>query len=226
MRRFPLASALTFVVASVVALPVFLHADDELPTAVRITAEYQDHDVRKVVADIAMKAEANLIISPQFEGTITVKFHEAPWRAALEQVVRTTGFALVEEDYDILRVVAGASEPGTDYYRFRHRLPGAAPQQGGDPSVPPVQPPLVAAIQRILDREHCQIRYIPAQSTVIYTGSPDALETVRAILSAFDQPPVVETTGAIRGYERLLAEARTEMAAKYFLRRLEDLRKP
>ena len=223
MRRLPLHPTLALALLLVVALPAFLHAGDEPPAPVRITAAYDGADVRTVVTDIAGQAQANVIVSQDFQGRITVEFQDVPWRQALEQVVRTAGFALVEEDYGILRVLAGRAERGTATYRFRHRLPEAPPPTTVAPGTRPSQPPLVTALQRILEREHCEIRYLPAQKSVVYTGTPHTLETVELLLRAFDQPPP-ETPTTLRAYEDRLVGSRTDIAARYFLARIAEIR--
>ncbi len=90
-----------------------------------ITIAFDDENIRTVITRIADYAGANVIVSPKVEGTITLNLNETPWQAALEQVVRTVGkYALVEEDFGILRVVPRDElELETDYYRFRYMRP-------------------------------------------------------------------------------------------------------
>ena len=94
----------------------------ERPQPVSFT--FTDEDVRNVIITIAEYSSANVIISPEVDGHVTLSLNETPWRAALEQVVRTVGYALVEEDYGILRVVPVTElELETGYYRFRYMRP-------------------------------------------------------------------------------------------------------
>lgn len=90
-----------------------------------ITIAFDDENIRTVITRIADYAGANVIVSPKVEGTITLNLNETPWQAALEQVVKTVGkYALVEEDFGILRVVPRDElELETDYYRFRYMRP-------------------------------------------------------------------------------------------------------
>ncbi len=89
-----------------------------------VTFSFTDEDVRKVIVAIADYSSASVMVAQDVTGTITLSLNEVPWRAALEQVVRTAGYALVEEDYGILRVVAKTSlELETTYYRFRYMRP-------------------------------------------------------------------------------------------------------
>jgi type IV pilus assembly protein PilQ len=103
-----------------------------------ITFEFSDVDVKEVVSAIATSAQANVIVSPKVQGNITLSLHGTPWRESLEQVVRTLGYALVEDDYGILVVLPRDElELDTDYYRFSYLRPPApykarmAAQTGG-----------------------------------------------------------------------------------------------
>ncbi|MHC5009558.1 MAG: hypothetical protein ACYTG6_01260 [Planctomycetota bacterium] len=69
----------------------------------RVTYRFVDEDVRKVIQAIARFAGANIILSPEIEGTVTLSVREVPWRAALEQVVHMVGGVVVEEQ-GVLRI--------------------------------------------------------------------------------------------------------------------------
>jgi type II secretory pathway component GspD/PulD (secretin) len=95
-----------------------------------VTFSFTDEDIRTVITTIAGYAEADVILSPKVTGTITLSLSDTPWREALEQVARTLGFAVVEENYGILRVVPlDELDLQTDYYRFRYLQP-PAPYKG------------------------------------------------------------------------------------------------
>jgi type II secretory pathway component GspD/PulD (secretin) len=95
-----------------------------------VTMSFQDEDVRKVIKNIADFASANVIVSEKVKGTITISLNGTPWRESLEQVVRTVGFALVEEEYGILRIVPlDELELESGFYRFRFARP-PAPYRG------------------------------------------------------------------------------------------------
>jgi type II secretory pathway component GspD/PulD (secretin) len=89
-----------------------------------ITFAFKDEDVKNVISTIADYASANVIISEKVTGTVTLTLNETPWRESLEQVVRTVGFALVEENYGILRVVPiNELDLETGYYRLQYMRP-------------------------------------------------------------------------------------------------------
>lgn len=106
-----------------------------------VSIQFTDEDVVKVIDAIAQYGSASVIIQENVAGKITLTLNQTPWREALEQVVRTAGFALVEEDYGVLRVVPITMlDLETGYYRFRYLRPPApykgviASQTGGSGS--------------------------------------------------------------------------------------------
>lgn len=95
-----------------------------------IDFSFTDREITEVITAIADFARANVIVSPKVAGKITLSLHGTPWRESLEQVVSTLGYALVEHDYGILKVVPRDElELDSDYYRFRYLRP-PAPYKG------------------------------------------------------------------------------------------------
>lgn len=100
--------------------PNLLRVERPLP----VTFEFPDEDVRTVITMIAKFASASVILSEEVKGRITLSLTETPWRAALQAVVDTANYALVEEDYGLLRVVPiDQLDLETGYYRFRYLRP-------------------------------------------------------------------------------------------------------
>ena len=114
----------------------------ERPTPVNMDGT--DQSLREAIQLIAGYGGASITVSSDVKGTVSYSFHNTPWRAALEYVVRTaTGdgglrYALVEQDFGVLMVVpASQVDKVQGYYRFRYLRPHApykgviAPQTGG-----------------------------------------------------------------------------------------------
>jgi type II secretory pathway component GspD/PulD (secretin) len=102
-----------------------------------VTIDFTNADAVEVINSIAKFGDASIIISEKIGGKITVSLRALPWRAALEQVVKTLRFSLVEDEYGTLRVVPQDHlDKEEDYYRFRYLRPHApykgviAPQSG------------------------------------------------------------------------------------------------
>jgi len=70
----------------------------------QVSFDFQDADVRKVISVIAAYSGANIVVGQEVQGTVTVRLTHVPWRSALDTVVKTLGFVVVEDERDILRV--------------------------------------------------------------------------------------------------------------------------
>ncbi len=195
--------------------PNLLRIERPLP----VTFDFDQTDVREVITSIAGYASANVILSQEVTGTITLSLNEAPWRAALEQVVRTAGYALVEEAYGILRVLPITQlDLETGYHRFRYLRPPApykgvlttqansggesgAGQSAGEiiqnnvfvPSDNPADVednfPVLAALRQIVSPENGDVRYMAAQNTIIFRGTRPKIEEMKAMLQELDVEP-------------------------------------
>ena len=86
---------------------------------------FQDEDVKIVINQIATYAGANVIVSPEVTGKITLNLVGTPWMAALKHVVETVGdYALVEEDQGIYLVIPRDQlRLDSEFYRFRFLRP-------------------------------------------------------------------------------------------------------
>ncbi|NJN14215.1 MAG: hypothetical protein HC813_00685, partial [Planctomycetes bacterium] len=71
----------------------------------RVTISFENEDVKKVINVLATYSGANIVVSPAVQGNVTVTLKNIPWRDALEQIVKTLGYAVVEEDRGILRII-------------------------------------------------------------------------------------------------------------------------
>jgi type IV pilus assembly protein PilQ len=72
----------------------------------RVTFTFEDTDVKKVIQLIADYSGANVIIAPHVEGTVNVSLRDIPWRDALDTIVKTLGYTVVEEERGILRIMS------------------------------------------------------------------------------------------------------------------------
>jgi type II secretory pathway component GspD/PulD (secretin) len=85
--------------------------EEETPRMVRIgrpprvTMEFRNAPIASVVDMIGKVSGANIIISSQVQGNITVRLTNIPWNAALDSIVKTAGFTTVREEDKIIRIV-------------------------------------------------------------------------------------------------------------------------
>lgn len=67
---------------------------------------FVNEDIRKILDSISQIAGANLVISPDVRGTVTMRLRDVPWRSALGAAVKTLGFVVMEEADGILLVTS------------------------------------------------------------------------------------------------------------------------
>jgi len=75
----------------------------EMPPVMNVT--YKNAPLRLVLNQIARQANLNMIVSPTVSGTVNLRLKNVPWREALQAVVHTAEYTLVEEDTGVVRVV-------------------------------------------------------------------------------------------------------------------------
>ncbi len=72
----------------------------------RVTMEFKGADPGEVIRLLAKQAGWNVVIAPDVKGEVTMRFTDVPSMRALQAVVKTLGYTLVEEDGGkVIRVV-------------------------------------------------------------------------------------------------------------------------
>lgn len=63
-----------------------------------ITVDLHQADIVNVIRLFAEVAHKNVVIADDVKGKVTMRLREVPWRTALDVVLRSGGYGLVEED--------------------------------------------------------------------------------------------------------------------------------
>ena len=170
----------------------------------RVTFSFENEDVKKVVSVIATYSGANIVVSPQVQGTITVNLKNIPWRDALEQIVKTLGYAVVEEDRDILRIVPRADlqqQLETRVIRLKYIRPPSPyrayisseyTKEKIDPydsKVPEKDFPVLEALQAAVETEGGTIQYDRFSNSIIARGTKPALDNLLNLVQQIDTEP-------------------------------------
>ena len=71
----------------------------------RLTFNFRDADIKVVIDMIARVSGANIIVSPDVKGQITMSINNVPWNEVLSAVVRTLNFTTVKESFGIIRII-------------------------------------------------------------------------------------------------------------------------
>lgn len=170
----------------------------------RVTFSFENEDVKKVVSVIATYSGANIVVSPQVKGTITVNLKNIPWRDALEQIVKTLGYAVVEEDRDILRIVPRADlqqqletrvirlkfiRPPSPYRAYINSEYTKENIDAYDSKTPEKEFPVLEALQAAVETEGGTIQYDRFSNSIIARGTKPALDNLLNLVQQIDTEP-------------------------------------
>jgi type IV pilus assembly protein PilQ len=74
----------------------------------KVRMEFQDARLTVVLEALARQANVNIVISDDIDANrrLTMTLNGVPWREALDVIVRATGYAWIEQEYQIIRVVS------------------------------------------------------------------------------------------------------------------------
>lgn len=181
----------------------------------RVTMSFQAVDIKQVIEAIAKAGNANIVVSEKVKGNVTMVLADRPWRDALEAVVKTNGYYLVEEDRGILRVVDAAglathvdrrlfhlrylrpkgtyiAKIQTDYVETR-MTQNQQNQGGGNQSETEKAKrtfPLLEALQNMLTPKEGQIDYFEDQNSIMIKDTKPVLDEIGHFLEQLDVEPV------------------------------------
>ena len=74
-----------------------------------VTFNFTGADVKTVIDAIAKVSGASIVTAPNVEGNVHLRITNVPWRHALDTVAKTLGYVVVEDGYNIYRVVHPSS---------------------------------------------------------------------------------------------------------------------
>ncbi|MGA1779166.1 MAG: type II secretion system protein GspD [Planctomycetota bacterium] len=84
---------------------------EETPRLIRFTQppqisiEFQDADLKVVLDLLAKQSGANIVISEEVTGTVSIALRDVPWREALDAIVKTAGYVTVEDRVGIAQII-------------------------------------------------------------------------------------------------------------------------
>jgi len=171
----------------------------------RVNFYFEDADVKKVIDAISRIGGANIIVSPEVQGLVNVRLTDIPWRDALETIVKTLGFTIVEEDRGILRVVSPSSlqeqletrifelkylrPPGTYTAVIKTDYAVGKPKQNNQ-GIEQVEKSffLLKALKKALS-SHGDLDYILERNAIIVKDTKPVLDEISRIIERIDVEP-------------------------------------
>jgi len=170
----------------------------------RVTFSFENEDIKKVVSVIATYSGANIVVSPAVKGTITVNLKNIPWRDALEQIVKTLGYAVVEEDRDILRIIPREDlkqqletrvvrlkyiRPPSPYRAYLNTEYAKDNIQPYNSAQPEKDFPLLDALKTAVEAENGTVTYDRVTNSIIARGTKPALDNLTSLVQQIDVEP-------------------------------------
>ena len=146
------------------------------------------------------------MVGREVEGTVTLTLNDIPWRVALETIVKTLGYTVVQEDRGILRIVDPANlkeQLETRTFRLRYVRPSApyrptieAPQvivkdikaPSSDTAQIEKEFNLLKAFTQAVAPEG-GVTYLKETNALIATGTTPKLEALDRLIARIDVEP-------------------------------------
>jgi len=173
----------------------------------RVTFSFDNEDIKRVVSVIATYSGANIVVSPEVKGNVTVNLKNIPWRDALEQIVKTLGYAVVEEDRGILRIIPRGDlkqQLETRVIRLRYIRPPSPYRaymkseytkekiDAFDSKNPERDFPVLDALKVAVTDEGGTITYDRVSNSLVCRGTKPALDNLINLIEQIDiEPPQV-----------------------------------
>ncbi len=168
----------------------------------RVRFAFDNAPITKVIDAIARISGANIITAPEVQGNITLRLRDVPWKDALNQIAKTLGYTVVEEDRNILRVVSPSTlvnQLVLKSFQLRYIRPKGVfvPQiksqyvkgkfylTQGDPSQSFT---LLQALNRMLSPSG-SIEYIDGQNVLFVKDTKPVLDEISRLISEVDVEP-------------------------------------
>lgn len=169
----------------------------------RVYFAFENADIQKVVDTIAKISGANIVMSPDVQGPITLRLKNIPWRDALDAAVKTLGYVVVEEQRGILRVVTPANmkqDLVTREFQLRYVRPRsayvpfintpyvsyAAPVQA---TTPGVNFTLLDALRRALTQDTGSLDYFEGNNVIVVKDTKPVIDQIERIIEKIDIEP-------------------------------------
>lgn len=195
-----------------------LSIEDVSPTLImlsrppRLTFNFRDADIKVVIDMIARVSGANLIISPDVKGSITLSINNVPWNEVLEAVVKTLGFITVKEAFGIIRIIHPdelLKQMETRVFKLKYIQPpsvySAKVEEGKFVSGRPLTPPTEIeellrrfVLKRVLDTVLSKnaagqvlgkLEFDPQQSIFVVRDTKVVLDRIGEMMQALDIEP-------------------------------------
>jgi type IV pilus assembly protein PilQ len=178
----------------------------------RLTFNFRDADIKVVIDMIARVSGANIIVSPDVKGQITLSINNVPWNEVLSAVVRTLNFTTVKENFGIIRIIHPdelLKQMDTRMFRLKYISAPSVYQAKVEPGKTligqPLQPPtsvdemvnrfvLAKTLQTVLSKDSTNrtlgtLNFDPQNNVFVVRDTKLVLDRVGEIIDLLDVEP-------------------------------------
>jgi type II secretory pathway component GspD/PulD (secretin) len=181
----------------------------------KVSIKMQDADLGLVLDQLANLSGANIVIAPEVKGKVSIRLRNVPWRTAFDTIVKTLGFAVVEEDYNILRVVSPQTlqaQLETKMFQLRYVRPpdqykailpasgggGGGAERGGNFFMTGVKAPsgrgieeftLLKVLRNVLTPNVGKLEYDFDKNSIIVSDTKPKLKEMEKLIAKIDTAP-------------------------------------
>ncbi|GEM_PF-5463236 len=188
---------------------------DSTPPQPRVTMEFKRAELVEVIQLLAKEAGVNVVIDQDVKGEVTMRFNDVPWTQALQAVVKTSGYALLEEDRGrVIHVVNPSklqAQMETRVFKFKYIKPDeyfkARITTGGDVGATPTKSikrfTLLDTLGNMLTRPPAansggsnttqtlgRLDYQKDQNCITVVDTKPVLDKIEAVIRQVDVEPV------------------------------------
>jgi type IV pilus assembly protein PilQ len=168
----------------------------------RVYFSFQNAPIQQVIDTIAKISGANIVVAPEVQGAISLRLRNIPWRDALDAAAKTLGYAVVEEDRGILRVVPRSNlreDLVTKSFQLRYVRPKStympiinSPYVKNTRRVittAKVEFELVGALRRVLTPDLGTLEYFQGSNLLVVKDIKPVIDEIQAIVNQIDVEP-------------------------------------
>jgi type IV pilus assembly protein PilQ len=179
----------------------------------KVTIKMQEADLALVLDQLANLSGANIVIAPDVKGKVSINLRNVPWRTAFDTIIKTLGYVVVEEDYNILRVVRPETlqaQLETKMFQLRYVRPpdqymaqlpsmgGGAADRGGNFFLSGAAAPrgrgiddftLLKVLRNVLTANVGKLEYDYDKNSIIVSDTKPKLKEMEELIAKIDTAP-------------------------------------
>jgi type IV pilus assembly protein PilQ len=183
----------------------------------KVTIKMQEADITLVLDQLATLSGANIVIAPDVTGKVSINLRNVPWRTAFDTIIKTLGYVVVEEDYNILRVVKPEmlqAQLETKMFQLRYVRPpdqykasfpttggegGGGATRGGSFVMSGARPPsgrgvedftLLKVLRNVLTTGVGKLEYDYDKNSIIVSDTKPKLKEMEDLITKIDTAPM------------------------------------